>query len=1026
MYSKLTFFSCALLALTLTAPGNGFAQGTPPSAPATVQSTAPSAAAATSATVRGRITDPSGALIPGTSITVSNMQGRTVTTGTADAGGNYEIRGIAPGSYTVTATSPGFAPFVSQTLVLTAGQAKRIDVAMAIEAAQQSVVVTDDSPSVSVDSDSNANSMVIKGKDLDALSDDPDELSNELSALAGPSAGPNGGQIYIDGFTGGQLPPKSSIREIRVNQNPYSAEFDRLGFGRIEILTKPGTDKLHGQFLIQGNDSSFNTGNPFTTNVPPYYSYQYNGTLNGSLNKNTSFFISAEHRSINNDSVYVTSCDLDGSCPVPTADGIVTFTPTGAIANPRSRTNVSPRIDLQIGQRNTLTARYQFFRDSTTGDLGSTQLPTQANGTTSTDNSIQISDTQIINEHAVNETRFQYDRSISTTTPVSTGPTYQVQGVFSTGGNPELNAHDHTDRWEFQNLTTMSLGKHAVKFGTRLRDTRDANFSDAGFNGTFLFNAASDYYTAVNNNAAAAPAQLSYTSSASKQSIVANVFDGAVFVQDDWKYSNRLTLSGGLRWESQNHVSDHSDWAPRISAAWAVDGKNGKQAKTVVRGGYGIFYDRLGINNFLTINRSLEQEQFTVTGPTGECFANTVQKGSVDATCGEGNEDTRTIYQVSPKYHSPYTQQIGASIERQINKAQTATLTYLHSSGVHQLVTINRNAPYFPDSTPSLGPVFQYFPEGIFKQNQLILNTNARFSPNLNVFGFYTLSFANSDGAGGSIASDSANISKDYGPAGFVSRNQLFLIGNYTGPWGIRFNPFLIAQSGKPYNIVTSNDINGDTVHNDRPGIVDASNCQFTTPEIDDPRAQRYKPTSFGCLDTTPSTSGEAIIGYNAAKGPAAVAVNLRISRTFGIGPKLAKVDPNANQGGGPPGGGPPPGGGGNRGGGGPGGGGPGGGFGPGGFGGGGRGGPGGGFGNQSTGRKYNLSFSVQALNLFNNINYGTPIGTVNAPVQDQDGTLTLIPPDQDPFGHSTSLQGGIFSSGSAPRRIFLQAVFSF
>ena len=89
------------------------------------------------------------------------------------------------------------------------------------------------------------------------LSDDPDELAHELQALAGPSAGPNGGQIYVDGFTAGQLPPKSAIREIRINQNPFSAEYDKLGYGRIEIFTKPGTDKFHGQLMMNGNSSAF-------------------------------------------------------------------------------------------------------------------------------------------------------------------------------------------------------------------------------------------------------------------------------------------------------------------------------------------------------------------------------------------------------------------------------------------------------------------------------------------------------------------------------------------------------------------------------------------------------------------------------------------------------------------------------------------------------------------------------------------------------------------------------------------------
>ncbi len=116
---------------------------------------------------------------------------------------------------------------------------------------------------VSVDQDSNASATVLKGKDLDALSDDPDELASELSALAGPAAGPNGGQIYIDGFTGGQLPPKSSIREIRINQNPFSAQYDRPGFGRVEVFTKPGTDKFHGSLNLNGADKSFNTGSVF-------------------------------------------------------------------------------------------------------------------------------------------------------------------------------------------------------------------------------------------------------------------------------------------------------------------------------------------------------------------------------------------------------------------------------------------------------------------------------------------------------------------------------------------------------------------------------------------------------------------------------------------------------------------------------------------------------------------------------------------------------------------------------------------
>ena len=996
MYSKLTFLT-AMAVVLLTLCRDGLTQTTP--SPAPPSTTAP----ATQTTFRGRIADPSGALIPGTQVIVSNKDGQTVGSATADGTGNYEIHVAAPGTYTVTATSEGFAPFVTQGITVTAGQIKRVDISMAIETTQQNVVVSDETPTVSVDADSNSNSMVIKGADLDALSDDPDELSNELSALAGPSAGPNGGQIYIDGFTGGQLPPKSSIREIRVNQNPYSAEFDKLGFGRIEILTKPGTDKLHGQFFAMGNDNNFNTGNPFTTNISPYSSYQYNGTLNGSLSKSASFFISAEHRSQNYDSIYDTPCDENGNCACPGTE----FCINGSIPNPRSRTNVSPRLDLQLGKKNTLTIRYQYYHDSEKGNLGSAALPTEATGESTNDNNLQVSDTEIINDKIVNETRFQYNRVLSNTNSVSSAPNISVTTGFSAGGSTEQNIHDHSDRWEFQNITTMSLGRHALKFGTRLRDSRDAENADTGFNGSFTFNGNTAYTTAIQNPAAATPQQLNYSTGTPK--VLANVFDESLWIQDDWKVNPRWTLSGGLRWESQNHISDHSDWAPRFSTAYALDGKGGKQAKTVLRAGYGIFYDRLQIGNFLSINRSIDQEQFTLANPindptgSGACFDATVFDPSNCTTNTPTTVNNRSIYSVTPSYRSPYTQQFGASLERQLTKKETATVTYLHSTGVHQLVEINANAPYSPTYDESAGYRYQYLPEGIFKQDQMILNTNARISPNFSLFGFYTLSFAHTDGSGGTTASNSTFLGQDYGRAAFVSRNQVFVVGNYTWKWGLRFNPFLVAMSGKPFNITIPTDPYGDGFFNHRPAVVDASNCTADS--------TRYaSEPGYGCLDTQPVT-GEKLIENNAGHGPAAVAVNLRLSRSFGIGPK---VEPKNADGGGPPGGG---GGGGGRGGGGPGGGGPGGGFGPGGFGGGGGRPPG--MGGPVVNRKYNLNFSVQALNLFNNIDYGTPIGTVTPPGD-------LLPGQASSFGKSTALAGMLFSQGSAARRVFVQAVFSF
>src|SRR6202021_502265 len=188
--------------------------------------------------LRGQVLDPSGAAVPGAIVTLT-MENHVLSTHSSQDE-NYSFHSLTPGTYSLTVQESGFAQFSKTDVLILAGRVQQLNVSLTIAIEQQNIQVTDQNSGVSVNPDENSGAIVIKGSDLDALSDDPDELQNELQALAGPAAGPSGGQIYIDGFTGGQIPPKSSIREIRVNQNPFSAEFDKIGYGRIEILTKPG------------------------------------------------------------------------------------------------------------------------------------------------------------------------------------------------------------------------------------------------------------------------------------------------------------------------------------------------------------------------------------------------------------------------------------------------------------------------------------------------------------------------------------------------------------------------------------------------------------------------------------------------------------------------------------------------------------------------------------------------------------------------------------------------------------------
>ena len=173
-------------------------------------------------TLKGQVTDPSGAAIPNASVTLTGPNNE-VKVGQTDNSGNYSITGLAAGQYTVRAMAPGFTLFEKQGMALEGGRANSLDIPLSVEVEKQVVTVAD-TQQIAVDPDKNAGALVLKGEDIDALPDDPDDLQADLLALAGPAAGPNGGQIFVDGFSNGQLPPKDSIREIRINSNPFSAE----------------------------------------------------------------------------------------------------------------------------------------------------------------------------------------------------------------------------------------------------------------------------------------------------------------------------------------------------------------------------------------------------------------------------------------------------------------------------------------------------------------------------------------------------------------------------------------------------------------------------------------------------------------------------------------------------------------------------------------------------------------------------------------------------------------------------------
>ncbi|MGO9519791.1 MAG: carboxypeptidase regulatory-like domain-containing protein [Candidatus Korobacteraceae bacterium] len=963
--------------------------------------TAAATAQTSTGTVRGRITDPSGAVVPQVTVMAGTADGRSITVVTNNQG-VYEFKGLAPGSYTITTVAKGFATDQEEGVSVVAGQVQQLDIKLQIQVEQQNLEVHEETPTVDVSPQNSASTLIIKGADLEALSDDPDELQAELQALAGPSAGPNGGQIYVDGFTAGQLPPKSAIREIRINQNPFSAQYDKLGYGRIEIFTKPGTDKLHGQVLVNGNTSAFNALNPFVTEEPGYYSEIFNGNISGPLGKKASYFFTVQQRNIDNESVVAAQILNPNNQIVPY---------NSAVPSPSTVLNISPRFDFQLTPSNTLTVRYQYEHSTQdNGGVGQFSLPSVGYNSHSSEQTVQISDTQVISPTIVNETRFQYLRQTSDQNPLSTAPTLFVQGAFTGGGSPTGTVVSNQDHYELQNYTSIAHGHHFIKFGGRLRDTQYSSNQNSGFNGSYNFSSLNAYQiTEAGLQAGLTPQQIrNMGGGASQFSLIVgqplsyvSMLDVGLYAEDEWRIKPNISLTAGLRYETQTGIPYRGDWAPRISLAWGL-GHGKTPPKTVLRAGYGIFYDRFSYNYLLEAERQngITQLQYIVSDPD---FYPLIPPPGLLAQLGKTSP---TVYQVAPNLEPSYTLQTAFSVERQLTKSSTLSVTYLNARGLHQLFLRNANAPlpgtYPPSDIRPLGGttnIYQYDSEGVFIQNQLIANFRVTVGKRVSLFGYYSLNFANSDlgaGAGGGGGSffgggsssaaflmNSYDPMADYGRASFDVRNRFVLGGTISLKYGFRLNPFILAQSGAPFNIIVGQDLNGDSIFNDRPAI-------GTTPG---PGGAIYT-TAWGTFNSVP-IPGQPIAPINAGSATPLFTLNLRMSKTFGLGPKLDRTA-MANSGRGP--GGQGGGGGGGRGGGGL----------------GARGFTSGGnspfsFGNETT-HRYNLTFSVSARNLLNNVNYAPPVGNLDSPI----------------FGTPNALAGPPFSSGSANRRIDLQMLFSF
>jgi hypothetical protein len=965
--------------------------------------------------IRGRVTDETGAIIPGADVALNGAAGFAETTKTA-IDGFYSFSNLRPGQYTLRASAPQLIS--RDPLTITVGSAsKTVDIVLHVYSEKQQITVQEaGKTSVSTEASANANAVVLQGTDLDALSDNPDDLAADLQALAGPAAGPNGGTIFIDGFSGGQLPPKNSIREIRINQNPFSPEYDRLGFGRIEVFTKPGTEKFHADLGYNFATDKWNSRNPYAAAKAPFHLHEFRELVSGPLGKRASFNLNLVREWVDNGTA-VNAVVLN-----PQTLAITPYTDT-PVAELR-RTVVTPRVDYQLSTNHSVSLRYSYARDIVrNAGTGGFNLPSWGYHNDAVANTAQITETAVVNSSVINETRFQYFRPTTVAQANFPGNAIQVLGAFNGGANPTGRSVNTQNNYELHNNTSVLRGSHTVRFGIRLRAATEVSVFPQNYAGTFTFSGglapdldannqpvldASGQVVMVNissiesyrrtllfQQSGLSASQIRQLGGGASQfsinsgdpEISGEQIDVGAFMGDDWSIRRNLTLSFGLRYETQTNIHDWSNFAPRVGVAWSPGRSSGRtQGRTVLRAGFGMFYDRFSLANTLTALRynGVVQQQYFVTNPD---FFPTLPP----ITSLPGPLPSSTIQRLSPTLRAPYLMQSALSFERQLPFNTTVALTYANSHGLHMLRSRDINAP-LPGTYDTDLPGSGVYPfgrrglvalmesSGLYNQNQFLVNVNSKINSNVSLAALYAYgrAMSNTDGLG-TFPANPYSMEGEYGPSAIDMRHRVSVSGTVGVKWGIRFNPLLTANTGPPYDITTGRDLYGDTFFNDRPGVVtDINKAGLVV-------------TSYGLLDPNPAP-GQNMLPRNFGRGPGQIMLNMRIARTFTFGSREGHAPLSTNPGGVSGG----PGGGSNRGD-------PASPFSPGGA----------GTGGGTASRRYSLIVSMQIRNLTNHNNPGAIIGNITSPL----------------FGQANQPAGSgnaIFAENANNRRLELQIRLTF
>jgi len=804
----------------------------PPVLPAAFAANATSAAAPAPPSVQGVVADATGAIVPGAEVDLVDPSGTVAGSIHSDGEGNFQISAPHTGNFTLVVSEPGFET-VRTAVVIAAPAAvagvkaavvlpalAHVHIVLPIAAVASTVRVNGDSSEDLAAPDANHDSSVMTASDLKALPIFDNDYATAMSSFLDQNVSDSGGTgLMVDGVEANRATVSASaVQEIRINQDPYSAQYYWPGRGQMEIITKSTADHYHGQFNFLFRNSAMNAENALAPSKPFEQRQNYEGHITGPIpHAPKSSFLGSFNRVVF-DQDSVVSAVVAPTIPDPTG----AF--SANVYAPARDTEFSARVAHQFREGVSGYAQYSY-QDSTAqnqGVGGQTLAAAGYNNQYREDDFVAHLD-QALNAVMVNQVSLVAERGLNRNTNVAEGPQINVSGDF-VSGSAQTDSEGSEFNVRVYDMLTWTKGRNLIKMGAGTphidRRAYDDN-TDAQGTYTFAPTLAADgvtvLQTALQNYANNLPS--AFTENTGVVHFIYHQQEMGAFVQDQIKINSRFQITPGVRYDWQNFLATRRlGFSPRVSFAWLLS----EESKTVIRGGGGIYYDRFGSGPLLDLARygngarrsvlvSLNPATLPTTGcvPITNCLTLTAQPPS--------------LAELAPNAKIPYQINYGISIERQLGEKATGVVSFYSARGIDSFRSVDINAPtpqsgYTVRPDPAFGRIRQMQPEAFWDGSGLDISYRGRLNKYFTGFGRYSWAHYDSNTGGiGWFPENQYDPNDEWGRSNWDRRNRLGMYAMFQPESVFNLSAGIFANQGTPWTILTGTDKYGDDLFNTRP-----------------------------------------------------------------------------------------------------------------------------------------------------------------------------------------------------------------